>query len=244
MPRPVYIIQFRTNLSTRALEQELFAYALERVGSTAEFFDSYDSAIDWHELGQRAMGGSVILAGSGDFDFDGGRRIEDPARLGAEQSLTTLEPLLSTLFDTKTPTLGICFGHQLLARFCGARVSHNPNEGKVGTYAVSLTERAREHLLFAEMPQSFDAHFAHKDSVVELPTSASVIARSERCAHSVLAYNTHVYGLQFHPEIPDTHAEARLGCFVESMERNICDVAPVREAPHAPRLLDAFLCLK
>lgn len=244
MSQPVYIIQFRNNPATRTHEQELFALTLECTGRDAKYIDIYDEMVDWRELGRRAIDGSVILAGSGDFDFDGGRHPEDPARVGAEHSVATLNPFLSAVFDAHTPTLGICFGHQLLARFCGAPVAHDPKEGKVGTYQVQLEERAKMHELVTELPDTFDAHFAHKDSVVDVPKTATVIGRSERCRNSILAYGTHIFGVQFHPEIPDEHAPMRLGRFVESMERNICDVAPVRDAPHAPRVLDAFLRLK
>lgn len=240
----MYIIQFRNNSALRTREQELFSLALKEVDRGAEYIDIYDEAIDWEEVARRAKNSSVIFAGSGDFDFDGARDAGHPARLGAEHALKTIEPLLSAVFDAQTPTLGICFGHQLLARFCGAQVFHNPDEGKVGTYTVHLEEEATSYPLFRELPESFDAHFAHKDSVIETPKTARVLGRADRCGRSILGYSKRIYGVQFHPEIPDAYAHERLGGFAESMERSICAVAPIRETGSVSKILTNFLRLE
>src|SRR5689334_19500343 len=47
-----------------------------------------------------------------------------------------------------TPVLGVCFGHQLLARVAGGAVVQNPRGREIGTVRVQLTEAGRKDPLF------------------------------------------------------------------------------------------------
>ena len=43
----------------------------------------------------------------------------------------------------KTPILGVCYGHQLLAKLLGGTVDWNPNGREIGSVSMQLTEKCQ-----------------------------------------------------------------------------------------------------
>jgi GMP synthase (glutamine-hydrolysing) len=111
----------------------------------------------------------------------------------------------------QTPTLGICFGHQMLAEALGGRVGRNPRGREIGTVGLRLH---RESPLFGDIPavavedaagkeSPLTANASHLDSVLELPTGAQVVASSELEPHAALQFGPRAWGVQFHPEFDE-----------------------------------------
>lgn len=96
------------------------------------------------------------------------------------------------------PTLGICFGHQLLGQALGGEVQRNPRGREMGT--VHLEQVADDPILDG-LPKRFAANTTHVDTVLIPPSGATVLARSELDPHQILRFVPRVYGLQFHPEM-------------------------------------------
>jgi GMP synthase (glutamine-hydrolysing) len=97
-----------------------------------------------------------------------------------------------------TPTFGICFGHQLLGQALGGEVRKNPKGREIGTREI---ERLADDPILAGLPKRFAANVTHIDSVVDLPKSAAILARSELDPHQAVRFAERCYGVQFHPEI-------------------------------------------
>lgn len=111
--------------------------------------------------------------------------------------------------DAKIPYLGICFGHQMLARaISGTRCltrSVHPEFGWVNIGAK------REHALFQNMPPFFHTFAAHFEEVAELPKNGILLASSPDCAiQSFQLESLPIFGIQFHPEKPLTEATSIL----------------------------------
>ena len=104
------------------------------------------------------------------------------------------------IFDLGIPTLGICYGAQLLALELGGRVDRTG----IGEYG-KVDMRTSEGSLFATLPEEQTAWMSHRDTVVEPPSGASIVATSEHTP--VAAFEDvarQIYGVQFHPEVVHT----------------------------------------
>jgi GMP synthase (glutamine-hydrolysing) len=97
--------------------------------------------------------------------------------------------------------LGVCFGHQLLAKAAGGDVVLNPRGREIGTVTVQLTEAGRRDPLFGWCSAgSFETQATHMDAVDPLPPSATLLASNENCAVQAFRISETVAGVQFHPE--------------------------------------------
>ena len=100
------------------------------------------------------------------------------------------------------PILGICAGHQFMARFFGGEVkpSKTPEFGK-----IELTLLKEDDPLFENVPKKSIVWESHNDEVTILPKDYECLAESENCKIQAMKYNKKpFYGLQFHPEVEHT----------------------------------------
>ena len=138
---------------------------------------------------------------------------------GSPKSVTD-ESITSVKFDISklnVPLLGICYGHQLIARLYGGKIeSHQFRE--YGNVDILLFQNTG---LFAGLDPNQTVWMSHGDSVVQLPDNFEVIASSSStpvCAFQDASRN--IYGVQFHPEVSHTkHGQQILENFI-----NICDI--------------------
>jgi GMP synthase (glutamine-hydrolysing) len=98
------------------------------------------------------------------------------------------------------PTLGICYGHQLLAYALGGEVGDNPHGREYGTIAIHLEEDARDDPLLGGLSKPVEVHVSHTQSVLRLPPGARRLAYSARDANEVFVVGDTAWGVQFHPE--------------------------------------------
>jgi GMP synthase-like glutamine amidotransferase len=98
--------------------------------------------------------------------------------------------------ESGKPVLGICLGAQLIARSMGAAVHANP-EKEIGWFPIQGVE-PNEVGLFG-FPASLEVFHWHGDTF-EMPSGATLLARSEGCRHQAFQLGDSVIGLQFHLE--------------------------------------------
>jgi GMP synthase (glutamine-hydrolysing) len=116
------------------------------------------------------------------------------------------------LFSLGVPTLGICYGMQLMAQELGGAVK------RTGVSEFGKTElRAEgESELFAGLPEEQTGWMSHRDSVAAPPSGARVTAGSQ--AAPIAAFEDperRLYGVQFHPEVVHTpHGQELLKNFL------------------------------
>lgn len=199
--KKILLVQSRAQFERAQKERENFTRALEGVADL-DCLSAIDERLAWmypDDLLRNYDG--VIFGGSSDFDFHGGREERDPARLVSFIILSRVRNIISYVLSEKFPLLGVCFGHQIIAQMHGGNVSNDPEQGKFGSYEVTLNEEGKKDRLFSTLPETFYAQFAHKDSTTQLPKGATVLGSAKNCRYSILRYNEKAYTLQFHPEI-------------------------------------------
>jgi GMP synthase (glutamine-hydrolysing) len=104
------------------------------------------------------------------------------------------------LYDLGVPTLGICYGMQLMAQDLGGRVERTgiSEFGKTGL-------RSEGGALLAGLPEEQTVWMSHRDSVTAPPEGARVTAASSSAPISAFeAPDRGLYGVQFHPEVVHT----------------------------------------
>jgi GMP synthase (glutamine-hydrolysing) len=99
------------------------------------------------------------------------------------------------IFELGVPTLGICYGMQLMAQELGGRVD------RTGVSEFGRTEfRAEEGV-----PDEQTVWMSHRDSVVAPPEGARVVAGSPSAPIAAFEdARRKLYGVQFHPEVVHT----------------------------------------
>jgi GMP synthase (glutamine-hydrolysing) len=110
-------------------------------------------------------------------------------------------PKLDTaIFELGIPTLGICYGAQLLALELGGRVDRT-DAGEYGKVDMRTTGGT----LFTALPEEQTAWMSHRDTVVAPPTGAEIVATSEHTPVAAFEDGARkLYGVQFHPEVVHT----------------------------------------
>jgi len=119
---------------------------------------------------------------------------------------------------SQIPTLGICYGMQLLARSLGGEVKR-ADRREYGRMPVSP---AVDSQLFEGISR-FEAWMSHGDETVRLPQGFKESGRSETGALAGMeSVEKRIYALQFHPEV--THTQGGL----ELLRRFLRDIAQVK----------------
>jgi GMP synthase (glutamine-hydrolysing) len=104
------------------------------------------------------------------------------------------------IFELGVPTLGICYGMQLMARDLGGAVD------RTGVSEFGKTElAATDSELFHDLPPEQTVWMSHRDSVTAPPDGAVVTASSHSTPIAAFEHRARrLYGVQFHPEVVHT----------------------------------------
>ena len=99
------------------------------------------------------------------------------------------------------PILGICLGHQLIAKAYGGEVTTSDTE----SYAQVKININNDKNLFKQLAPEMDVWSSHKDEVKTIPQDFEVLASSNLCdVESFKHEDKDVYGIQSHPEVHHT----------------------------------------
>lgn len=110
-----------------------------------------------------------------------------------------LEDWLMPVLESRVPTFGICYGHQMLARMFGGEVDFLfPDQRKLsGFRTLSFTETG----WWTKVPASGSVTVTHNEVVQITPPEMTVIASSPEVKIDGLAHNSlPIWSLQSHPE--------------------------------------------
>ena len=120
------------------------------------------------------------------------------SRHAAYEQLGWIERLAQFIREVEAvhqPLVGICFGHQLIARALGGTVVKAPQGWGVGVHEAQVDKPAP---WMEGGPVRMVV--SHQDQVTELPPRAERLAGSEFCPIAMYRIGEHVFAMQAHPE--------------------------------------------
>jgi GMP synthase (glutamine-hydrolysing) len=102
--------------------------------------------------------------------------------------------------SARTPTLGICLGHQMIGRALGGAVEVNPRGQQVGVLDLGWTADAGHDALFGGSLPARAVQW-NDDLVVTLPDGAVPLAQTPHGELQAARFADTVWGVQVHPEV-------------------------------------------
>ena len=156
--------------------------------------------------------------------FDGHVITGSPASVNDER-LPWLGPLLDfirALHAARRPLVGLCFGHQAVARALGGEVRRHPGGWGLGT-ATTHWAAARPWMRPAQPSSTLMA--AHNEQVSRMPEGAECLGGSDFCPIGSMQIGQHIWTTQYHPEMPKVFMQALLEHLADHL-----DAATLRRA--------------
>ncbi|MFD2191682.1 glutamine amidotransferase-related protein [Pistricoccus aurantiacus] len=110
---------------------------------------------------------------------------------------------LNRLWKEEKPLVGVCFGHQLIAKALGGEVVKNASGWGVGMSFNQLIRRAE---WMEPWQEGLDLVVSHQDQVSRLPEQAVVLAKSDFCPFYLVQVGKTFLGIQGHPEFTKAYS--------------------------------------
>ncbi len=149
--------------------------------------------------------------------FDGYVITGSPASVNDDR-LPWVGPLLDfirAVDAARQPLIGLCFGHQAVARALGGQVARNPAGWGLGT-APTHWPAARPWMQPAQSTTTLMA--AHNEQVTRMPEGAECLGGSDFCPIGSMQIGQHIWTTQYHPEMPLVFMQALLGFLADKLD--------------------------
>ena len=116
-----------------------------------------------------------------------------------------LMEFIQTIFASRKPLVGICFGHQVIAHALGGHAENFDSGWGVGTVQLKMVGSADwipPHI------NHLDLIHVHQDQVISLPPKAVRLAESDFCKNAAFSIGKAVFSVQGHPEFTPAYTNA------------------------------------
>ena len=149
--------------------------------------------------------------------FDGYVVTGSPASVN-DDSLPWVGQLLGFIREVhaaRQPLIGLCFGHQAVARALGGQVARNAAGWGLGTAATHWAQpRAWMHPPVA----ATTLMAAHNEQVTRMPEGAECLGGSDFCPIGSMQIGQHIWTTQYHPEMPLVFMQALLAYLADKLD--------------------------
>ncbi len=119
--------------------------------------------------------------------------------------IASLEAVIRELWRAKQKIIGICFGHQLVAKALGGKVITSPKGWGIGRSVNQVLQRKQ---WMQPSKSLLNLLISHQDQVVELPEQAQVLAQNSHCSYYMLQIENTILTIQGHPEYSKDYLQA------------------------------------
>lgn len=111
--------------------------------------------------------------------------------------IDALSDFIRTMWQQQKPVVGICFGHQIIARAMGGKVERFAGGWGLGIDSQQIFSKETWMYPFKK---SMRIPVIHQDQVVTKPQDATLVAGNDFCQHHMLRYGDCFLTIQGHPE--------------------------------------------
>lgn len=118
--------------------------------------------------------------------------------------IDALQDCIARMWEQGTPLVGICFGHQLMAKALGGTVIKSPKGWGVG---MSFNQILARKSWMDPWQDKLDLIVSHQDQVSLLPPHAEILAASDFCPYYIVQYGQHFMSVQGHPEFCKAYSQ-------------------------------------
>ena len=136
-----------------------------------------------------------------------------------EEWMGPTETMFRAAAKSGTPTLGICFGHQLLCHSLGSEIERAESLSS-GIWTLELTKEGERDILLTshvENNEKISGLFSHQDHVMTVPDSCTLLSKTSHNMVTAVRVNNDLgepmpaWGIQFHPEAARKRIERAYG---------------------------------
>lgn len=124
-----------------------------------------------------------------------------------EPWIIKLEEFIRQCNSHQKKLLGICFGHQIIAKALGGEVVKSDKGWGVGVMPIEVVEY--KPWMSPQDKNQYNMLYSHQDQVIKLPEAATLLAASNFCPISAYSIGEHIFSLQGHPEFTRDYAKKR-----------------------------------
>ncbi len=126
---------------------------------------------------------------------------------------------LKAAHEAQLPVIGVCLGHQMIAKALGGQVARMP-EPEAGFCPVDIQVPGQTHPILAGMPWRHHQFQTHRFAVTDLPPGATLLASSDKCKVQAFTAGVRTFAFQFHMELDrpaiDTFVNEQNALFTEA----------------------------
>jgi GMP synthase (glutamine-hydrolysing) len=160
--------------------------------------------------------------------------------------LINTQQWLNQIMTFNIPTLGVCFGHQLLADLLGGQVVYNAKGRNLGMSQFNFSAMAGNDILMNSVSQnsSISTFASHLQHVKRLPQSATLLGSCALDENHAFHAEEMIWGVQFHPEwntaITKTYIQVRNKTLIEEGANPAAMIEQLQACDQAYGLLARF----
>lgn len=138
------------------------------------------------------------------------------ARVGLDGRLGAVGDYLDRL---DVPIMGVCAGHQYMAKHFGGQAAPGKGTAEFGMVEIDVLDQDE---ILRDVPPKTVVWASHHDEVSVVPPAFRILASSPACPVQVMRHETRpLFGLSFHPEVQHTqHGGTIFQNFIRICEEN------------------------
>ena len=129
---------------------------------------------------------------------------------------------VDSIIRQKRKLVGVCFGHQFIARHLGGTVERSDSGWLIGLHPVAVTDH--QQWMTPRLADS-KIYYFNQDQITALPDAATHIGTAPNCRYAAWCVDDRIFCLQGHPEQPIGSMRNFIDATRDSIDHGVLDAA-------------------